>query len=161
MTIAYIALGSNLGERQANLQRAVATLCGHPEIALLKQARIIETAPLGPSGQEPYLNTVLEIETSLTARQLLATCLDVEDYLGRERKGKWAARTIDLDLILFGNEIIDEPGLSVPHMEMCNRRFVLEPLCEIAPDFIHPVLNMRVYQLLERLRVMEVEADGS
>lgn len=128
MTIAYIGLGSNLGDREAQIRRA-AELIGAQRIST-----IIETEPWGYGNQPRFLNAVAEIDTPLTARQLLVYLLDVERRLGRERIGpKWGPRTIDLDLLLFGDAVIDEPGLQVPHPRLAERLFVLEPLAELAP----------------------------
>jgi 2-amino-4-hydroxy-6-hydroxymethyldihydropteridine diphosphokinase len=153
MPVAYLALGSNLGDRQANLQKAIAALGGHPDISVQQVAPILETAPEGgPEGQGPFLNTAVEVETRLPPRGLLQVGQDVEEYLGREvpeRREAWGPRVIDVDLLLYEDEVIDEPGLTVPHMEMYHRGFVLEPLAAIAPEAVHPVLRMTVRELLE------------
>jgi 2-amino-4-hydroxy-6-hydroxymethyldihydropteridine diphosphokinase len=126
---AYVGLGSNLGDREATIARA-AELIGATRVST-----VIETEPWGYADQPPFLNAVAEVETSLTARQLLDHLLDVERRLGRERVGpQWGPRTIDLDLLLYGDERIDEPGLVVPHPRLLERRFVLEPLAELVPS---------------------------
>ena len=128
MTIAYVGLGSNLGDRE-RLIREAAELIGAVRLSTL-----IETEPWGYGDQPLFLNAVAELDTLLTARQLLDHLLDVERRLGRERIGpRWGPRTIDLDLLLYGDESIAEPGLTVPHPRMWERRFVLEPLAELAP----------------------------
>ena len=128
MTVAYVGLGSNLGERES-LIRSAAELIG-----VRRLSTIIETEPWGYESQPRFLNAVAEVETELDARGLLDRVLDVERRLGRERAGpQWGPRTIDLDLLLFGDEEIDEPGLIVPHPHLAERRFVLEPLAELAP----------------------------
>lgn len=128
MTVAYVGLGSNLGERES-LIRSAAELIG-----VRRLSTIIETEPWGYESQPRFLNAVAEVETELDARGLLDRLLDVERRLGRERTGpQWGPRTIDLDLLLFGDEEIDEPGLIVPHPHLEKRRFVLEPLAELAP----------------------------
>lgn len=128
MTAAYVGLGSNLGDREA-LIREAAELIG-----ALRLSTIIETEPWGYENQPRFLNAVAEIETRLPPRALLDELLDVESKLGRERVGQqWGPRTIDLDLLLFGDESIDEPGLVVPHPHLTERLFVLEPLAELVP----------------------------
>jgi 2-amino-4-hydroxy-6-hydroxymethyldihydropteridine diphosphokinase len=128
MTIAYVGLGANLGDREAVIRRA-AELIGATRLST-----IIETEPWGYANQPAFLNAVAEIDTPLTAQQLIVHLLDVERRLGRERVGpKWGPRLIDLDLLLFGDEVIDEAGLQVPHPRMAERLFVLEPLAELAP----------------------------
>jgi 2-amino-4-hydroxy-6-hydroxymethyldihydropteridine diphosphokinase len=126
--VAYVGLGANIGDREAAVRRA-AELIGARRLST-----IVETEPWGYEQQPRFLNAVAEIETPLTARQLLVHLLDVERRLGRERVGpKWGPRTIDLDLLLYGDEVIDEPGLTVPHPFLHERLFVLEPLAELAP----------------------------
>jgi len=133
VTIAYVGLGSNLGDRDAAIRRA-AELIGAQRLST-----IVETEPWGYANQPRFLNAVAEIDTPLTARQLLVHLLDVERRLGRERVGpKWGPRTIDLDLLLFGDAVIDEPGLQVPHPRLAERAFVLEPLADLAPELEIP-----------------------
>ncbi len=128
MTLAYVGLGSNLGEREDSIRRA-AELIGAARLS-----SIIETEPWGYEQQPRFLNAAAEVETRLGARAFLDQLLDVERRLGRERSGpQWGPRTIDLDLLLFGDEEIDEPGLVVPHPHLEERLFVLEPLAELAP----------------------------
>jgi 2-amino-4-hydroxy-6-hydroxymethyldihydropteridine diphosphokinase len=129
MTLAYEGLGSNLGDREATIRRA-ADLIGAARLSPL-----FETEPWGFHDQPAFLNAAAEVETRLAARAFLTHLLDVERRLGRERVGpRWGPRTIDLDLLLFGDERISEPGLEVPHPLMLERRFVLEPLAALAPD---------------------------
>ena len=129
MTLAYIGLGSNLGDREATIRRA-AELIGAERLSPL-----FETEPWGLRDQPSFLNAAAEVETSLTARSFLDRLLDVERRLGRERIGpRWGPRTIDLDLLLWGDERISEPGLEVPHPLMLEREFVLEPLAALVPD---------------------------
>jgi 2-amino-4-hydroxy-6-hydroxymethyldihydropteridine diphosphokinase len=131
--IAYIGLGSNLGDRLANLQRAVDLLDLRDGVAVLRSSRVYETDPVGPP-QPDYLNAVIEVATSLPADALLGACLAVESELGRVRAERWGPRVIDLDLLSYGRESIEEPGLSVPHPRMHQRLFVLAPLLELDPD---------------------------
>ena len=128
MTLAYVGLGANLGDREAAVRRAAEM------IGATRLSSIVETEPWGYENQPRFLNAVAEIDTPLTAQQLLVHLLDVERRLGRERVGpKWGPRTIDLDLLLYGDAVIDEPGLQVPHPRMAERAFVLGPLAELAP----------------------------
>jgi len=129
MTVAYVGLGSNLGDRESTIRRA-AELIGAARLS-----PVFETEPWGFRDQPSFLNAAAEVETTLTPRAFLTHLLDVERRLGRQRIGPhWGPRTIDLDLLLFGDERISEPGLDVPHPLMLERRFVLEPLAALAPD---------------------------
>ena len=128
MTLAYVGLGANLGDRETTIRRAAALI----DAARLSQLR--ETEPWGYEDQPRFLNAVAELETPLEARALLEALLEVERRLGRERTGpRFGPRTIDLDLLLYGDAVIDEPGLTVPHPRLRERLFVLEPLAELAP----------------------------
>ena len=128
MTLAYVGLGSNLGDREQTIRRA-AELIGAQRLST-----IIETEPWGYENQPRFLNAAAEVDTALTPRQFLDHLLDVERRLGRERIGpRWGPRTVDLDLLLWGEERIDEPGLEVPHPRLHERLFVLEPLAELVP----------------------------
>ena len=136
MTLAYVGLGANLGDRETAIRRA-AELIGARRLSA-----IVETEPWGYEDQPLFLNAVAEIDTPLTARRLLVQLLDVERRLGRERVGpKWGPRAIDLDLLLFGDAVIDEPGLQVPHPRLAERLFVLEPLAELAPSLEIPAFG--------------------
>ena len=147
---AAIALGSNLGDRDATLRRAAASLRGL--LIDLKLSSVQETAYVGAGGAQPaYLNAAVVGETSLSARALLEALLETERQFGRERPYPDAPRTLDLDLILYGREIVDEPGLVVPHPRFRQRRFVLEPLAEIAADWIDPVTGRTIDELLRTL----------
>lgn len=149
---AYIALGSNLGDRSANLAEALRQLDAHELIDVRQVSSALETAPVGgPSGQGPYLNGAAELVTDLSAGDLLAALLDIEGRLGRRRQEHWGPRTVDLDLLLYDGAIIDEPQLKVPHPLMHKRVFVMRPLVEIAPDAWHPVLGKNARQLLDDL----------
>jgi 2-amino-4-hydroxy-6-hydroxymethyldihydropteridine diphosphokinase len=141
-----IALGSNLGNRERNLARAVEAL--RSTLTDVQVSSFIETAPVGVTNQPLFLNGALVATTSLAARPVLELLLDLELQLGRVRPYAQAPRTIDLDLILFGDQQIDEPGLSVPHPRFRERRFVLEPLVEIASDLRDPVTGCTVAELL-------------
>jgi 2-amino-4-hydroxy-6-hydroxymethyldihydropteridine diphosphokinase len=131
---AYLALGSNLGDRLANLQRAVDLLAARPGLHLRRSSRVYETDPVGGPPQPDYLNAVMEVRTSLSARRLLDACLSVEQEMGRERSQRWGPRVIDVDMLTYGRNEIDQPGLTVPHPRMHERGFVLAPLLELEAD---------------------------
>jgi 2-amino-4-hydroxy-6-hydroxymethyldihydropteridine diphosphokinase len=126
VTLAYVGLGANLGDREATIRSAVAELPGLVAVSTLR-----ETDPVGVTEQPKFLNGVAALETELTPRELLDVLLAVERKLGRERRERWGPRTIDLDLLLYGDRTLDEPGLAVPHPRLHERRFVLEPLAEL------------------------------
>lgn len=151
--LAYIALGSNLGDRRATLDSAVAALRERPGLRVVRWSSWIETEAVGgPAGNPTFLNGAAEIETELPPRALLAVLQEIEDRFGRARGEANGPRTLDLDLLLYEDRVIDEPGLVVPHPRMSGRRFVLEPLAEIAPAASDPVSGRTVAELLESLR---------
>jgi 2-amino-4-hydroxy-6-hydroxymethyldihydropteridine diphosphokinase len=155
--VAFVALGSNLGDREAQLARALERLRATPGVSALTCSSLYETEPVGPPGQGPYLNAVARLETRLSPRELLARCLAVEREAGRVRGGaRNEARPLDLDLLLYGEERIDEPDLEVPHPRLHERPFVLAPLRELAPAVRHPVLRRSAAELAEAL-----EASGA
>ena len=145
MTVAYVGLGANLGDREGTIRAAVAQLPGVVAVSPLR-----ETDPVGVTDQPQFLNGVAALETELTPRELLDVLLTVERRLGRERRERWGPRTIDLDLLLYGDEVIDEDGLTVPHPRLRERRFVLEPLADLAPKLVVPGLG-GVEELLAEL----------
>jgi 2-amino-4-hydroxy-6-hydroxymethyldihydropteridine diphosphokinase len=139
MSICHIALGSNLGNRRANLTAAIELVGKLPGTRVLRLSRFVETQPVGgPSSQGPFLNAAAALETSLLPRILLDKLHDIERLLGRVRRELWGERTIDLDILLWGDARVDEPDLVIPHPAMHYRRFVLEPLVDIAADVRHP-----------------------
>ena len=149
--IAAVGLGSNLGDRRAHLDFAVSRL--KAVLDGLKTSLYCETEPVGAPGPQPlFLNAAAVGETSASAGELLSALLAIEQERGRERPFQNAARTLDLDLILFGDRVIEEPALVVPHPRFRERRFVLEPLAEIAPDLVDPVTGSTVGDLLANLK---------
>lgn len=147
MNEAYLLMGGNIGNRKDYLVKAIAAIeekCGK----VIKASSIYETAAWGLENQNAFLNQVLQIKTSLDARELLTAILGVEEKLGRVRENKYGPRVIDIDILFFNNEVINLPGLTVPHPRMQQRRFVLVPLAEIAPEKIHPLLHHSVLQML-------------
>lgn len=153
MVEVFLALGSNLGDRQRSIEAALRALASLPGTRILASSTLIETDPVGPMPQGRYLNGVLRLETTLPPRALLEAILRVEADLGRDRarSERWGPRTIDLDILLYGNLELDEPGLTLPHPRIAERRFVLGPLAELAPELIVPGLGVRVRDLLAML----------
>jgi 2-amino-4-hydroxy-6-hydroxymethyldihydropteridine diphosphokinase len=136
---AYVGLGANLGPREATILRAVDLLAAEPEIDVLELSSLSETEPVGVEDQPTFVNGAVSLETNLPPRALLDALLRVERELGRVRSGdRWGPRTIDLDLLLYGDEVVDEPGLTVPHPRLHERRFALEPLAELEPELEIP-----------------------
>lgn len=146
-----IALGANLGDRAATLDGAVDALAREP-LQVVARSRWLETAPVGgPGGQGAFLNGAIRIRTDLAPLQLLEAMDRVEAELGRQRRERWAARTLDLDLLLYDDLVLESPRLMVPHPRMALRRFVLEPAAEVAPDMVHPILGWSIARLLQHL----------
>lgn len=152
MTTAHIALGSNLGDRRANLDGAIAALAGAEGVKVLAVSSYFETIPVCVDDEQgPYLNAAATLDTSLDAFALHRLLMAVEKQFGRVRDRRWAARTLDLDLLLFGDQIITTEALHVPHPRMHERKFVLEPLAEIAPNAIDPRSGLTISDLAARL----------
>ncbi|MBC8384025.1 MAG: 2-amino-4-hydroxy-6-hydroxymethyldihydropteridine diphosphokinase [Candidatus Cloacimonetes bacterium] len=142
--ICYLGLGSNLGNRENNIRKAMSKIEMIDGITLRKISSIIETKPYGKTDQPDFLNCVVEIETQLASLELLKKIMKIELELGRIRKEKWEARTIDIDILFFGEEIVDLENLKIPHPDIQNRQFVLDSLNEICPDLIHPVIMKKI-----------------
>ena len=136
--IAYLGLGSNIGDRVAYLQAGTRALATKPEFSILKTSSVYETSPEGYLDQGDFLNAALSLRTTKTPASLLETMSAIEDSFGRQRTIHWGPRTLDLDLLMFGNCVVDEAHLKVPHPRLLERRFALEPLAEIAPELVHP-----------------------
>lgn len=153
MATAYVALGSNLGDRAGHLRRALEALRATPDVTRVEPSRVYETAPVGPAPQGPFLNAVARVETTLPPRALLDRLLAVERAEGRVRTGeRWGPRTLDLDLLVYGEAVVSQPGLELPHPRLHERPFVLEPLAEIEPDLVHPTRGETVRALAARVR---------
>jgi len=147
---AFIALGANLGDRPATIRAALAALGRTKGVRVVRVSRLIENPAVGgPAGAPPFLNGAAELSTALDPQPLLTTLLDIERSLGRQRRQKWAPRTIDLDLLLYDDRVIRSDDLTVPHPLMHERDFVLTPLAEIAPDVVHPILRKTVRALCD------------
>jgi deoxyguanosine kinase len=159
LTTAYIALGSNLGDSAALISRATQKLKDSPDIELTAVSSTIRTKPLASKDQPDYLNAVVKIQTNLTPDQLLKYCQTIEDLLGRTRTEKWSSRTMDLDILLYANEIIKTTDLTIPHSEMHLRSFALSGLAQLDPSLEHPILNCSVSELLSRLNGRDFTLD--
>lgn len=160
--VACVALGSNLGDRHANIRAAIAALQAHPAIEVLTVSSLHETEPIGLAGQAKYVNAAATMRTMLSPRDLLTECLRIEVANNRIRtpESRWGPRTLDIDVLLYGDLVIDDEGpprLCIPHPRMTERRFVMEPLTEIAGNLIHPVLKMPISAIGARLRDAEYQ----
>ncbi len=136
-----LGFGSNLGDRAKNLSQAIAILGHTPEIKVLRVSSFLETSPIGVLGHPMYLNAAVLFETTLTLKKVFTLCQDIETQLGRTSKGDLAPRTIDIDLLFFGDICVETPMLTLPHPRLHLRPFVLNSLLEVAPDWIHPILQ--------------------
>lgn len=158
---AWIGLGSNLGERETLIRLALDDLARLPGTDLERASSLYDTEPVGEVEQPNFLNAVAQVETELGARQLLWNLLLIEKRLGRVRTQKWGPRTMDLDLLMMGNLIVDEPDLRVPHPELTRRSFVLVPLVELDPMLVHPLTGNTLVHHLSLLRTRPPVKRGS
>lgn len=152
---AYVALGSNLGDRRAHLENALAAIADLSGVLDVVPSDFYETAPVGPQDQGMYLNAAARIETTLTPQQFLEQLLSIERRLGRpprEARQHWGPREIDLDLLLHGDSVLDLPGLTLPHPRLHERSFVLLPMCDVAADVTHPVRRQTMRKLLAEIQ---------
>ena len=158
---AYIGLGSNLGERESMIRQALEALSLLPETDLVRASSLYDTEPVGDVDQPNFLNAVAQVETDLSASQLLWNLQLIEKRLGRERTRRWGPRVIDLDLLLYGDEIIEDDALRVPHPELTRRAFVLVPLVELDPMLVHPVTGQTLLAHLSQLGARPPQKRGT
>ena len=149
--VAFIGIGANVGDPVAQCRDAVRRLGNHPGIRLLRCSSLYRTEPVGLKDQAWFINAVAEIRTALSPGELLGTLKEMEARMGRRPGPRWGPRVIDLDLLLYGQRVVDEEGLVIPHPELHRRRFVLGPLCELASYVIHPAYGVSLHGLLDRL----------
>ncbi|MDR4505455.1 MAG: 2-amino-4-hydroxy-6-hydroxymethyldihydropteridine diphosphokinase [Candidatus Scalindua sp.] len=153
MTNVYLGLGSNLGNREKNLDDAIVRIGGCNEVRIRTRSGCYETEPLGGPQQPDYLNCVVELQTEIEPLQLLRMFKRIEHELGRRLGVRWGPRVIDIDILLFGDMVISYENLKIPHERMHERIFVLEPLSEISPELMHPVLKKNISELLYHCKV--------
>jgi len=163
MNIAYLLIGGNEGDRSGYLQETTRQI-GSGSTRIIRQSSVYETAAWGKTDQAPFLNQALIIETPLDAPALMQRLLAIEEQLGRVRTERYGSRTIDIDMLFFNEDVIRLPWLIIPHPEVANRRFALEPVNEIAPDYVHPILQKTIHELLtlcpDKLEVKKIIIRG-
>jgi 2-amino-4-hydroxy-6-hydroxymethyldihydropteridine diphosphokinase len=156
--MAYLGIGSNIGDKQANLEGVVKLLRDTPGITVKTVSPFYITAPVGYADQPDFLNGAVALETTLSPDQLLKRCQELEQELKRVRTIRWGPRTIDVDILLYEDLVLDDPNLTVPHPRMLEREFVLKPLNDIAPEALHPIEKISVSKLYQRLREQEAKS---
>ncbi len=166
---AYVALGSNMGERVLQVRQAIGLLQAHGAIRLRQISQFLETEPVGIKEEynpQWFVNAVVGIDTEFSPSQLLSVCMAIEGQLGRKRDQAqttmvdgYLSRTMDIDILFYGDNIISEPGLKVPHPRLHQRLFVLKPMMDVAPEWIHPTFNLTIGELYEQLKRVELRQD--
>lgn len=149
ITIAYLGLGSNVGDREEYIEQAIFLLEKNPDVEMVKHSANFETEPEGGGDQPQFLNAAVAVKTKLPPHKLLEVCQEIEATLGREREIEWGPRTIDIDILLYNDEVVSDDKLQIPHPLMHERLFVLKPLREIAPQQMHPILEKSIDTLLQ------------
>ena len=149
--VAFIGVGSNMDDPAVRCGEAVCFLSQASGIRVLRQSSFYRTEPVGFEKQDWFINAVAEIRTVLHPRELLKATQEIEDKMGRPKGARWGPRVIDLDILLYGQEVVEDDDLVIPHPELHKRRFILEPLCEIASYVIHPVFGLSMHGLMDRL----------
>lgn len=149
--VSFVGIGSNLGNPVGNCLKAIELISSLSKLKVPQRSSLYKTEPVGFPEQNWFVNCVIETSTTLSAHSLLKTLQQIEDSMGRVRETKWGPRIIDLDILLYGHDIVEDDQLVIPHPELHKRRFVLVPLCEIAPYFVHPVFETPIKELLDGL----------
>jgi len=150
--VVYLALGSNVGDRQQTIISAIEYLQNHPEFSAITVSSMYLTEPYGFTGQRDFVNCAVRLETLLSPRDILQEIKSIENIFGRTREIKWGPRTLDIDILFYDSKIIQEPDLIIPHPEIHKRTFVLQPLMELCPDFVHPILHRSIRSILDSLQ---------
>ncbi|MDP8203601.1 MAG: 2-amino-4-hydroxy-6-hydroxymethyldihydropteridine diphosphokinase [Candidatus Tenebribacter mawsonii] len=148
----YLGLGSNLGDKKKHITKAITQISLLENVEVLRTSTFITTAPYGKTDQPYFLNCVIELNTNLEPEILLKKCLEIEDQLGRIRKEKWGPRTIDIDMLIYGNKVINSEILILPHPELHKREFVLTSLNELCPNLFHPILKKKITELFMEIK---------
>jgi 2-amino-4-hydroxy-6-hydroxymethyldihydropteridine diphosphokinase len=161
---AYIGIGSNLESPAENCLKAIERLNAHPDLTLVARSSLYQSEPFGITDQDWFVNSVVQITTGLSPEKLLEVCLSIELKMGRTRTEKWGPRIIDLDILFYDELILKQDGLEIPHPGIAERSFVLSPMNEIAPDFVHPGLKKNIEALMRKIQnpqqVNRVSSDG-
>jgi 2-amino-4-hydroxy-6-hydroxymethyldihydropteridine diphosphokinase len=153
--LAYIGIGSNLGEKVENCRRAIEAIGSDARNRVVGCSRLFRTEPVGKKDQEWFINGVAAVETTMSPRELLEFLLSIEKEMGRARIERWGPRIIDLDILFYGDRVLNEEGLQIPHPRLHERRFVMVPLKDIAPDLVHPIFQRTVSQILGELNATD------